>query len=82
MNDLYAMQVRSISGGNWDLIENIKADRLEFGGSQSPVRIFLLADGTSIEFPANQFVFKFSPNREALINRNNQAAQVEPAENR
>lgn len=80
MNEVYAAQVKSFSSSQWDLIENIVADRLDFGGSQSPIRSFLLADKTVIEIPANQFIFKFSPSREAIINKNNQT--IEPMENR
>lgn len=65
MSRVYSVQYQSVSNdGGWRDIGAVVDDKLDFAGTSSPIRSFLLYDKSVVEFPANQFIFKYSRERE------------------
>lgn len=69
MNKVYKMKYKNIETGEVESFDSVSMDRLDFAGTSSPIRTVVLSDGTTIEFPANRFVFSFSSEREVLLKK-------------
>ena len=68
----YTVEYRKMGAGTWKMISNVMSDGYLDGHE---VRFFMLEDNTLYEIAAHDTEFKFSPERQALIEANQKAAE-------